>query len=293
MQNYPKISIVTPNYNQGKYLEDTIISVLNQNYPNLEYIIIDGGSRDNSVEIIRKYAHKLAFWCSEPDSGMYDALQKGFAQSTGEIMAWINSDDFYLPGTLFTLAEIFNTIPQLRWLQGAMLTADEKGRIVTAERAGVKTKYDFLIGDYRWIQQESVAWRRSLWNEAGATLQTRMQYAGDFELWLRFFARDRLYVTDACIGCYRQRSSNQLSLNFMHEYQLEAEEELAKYAMTADEKKLLAKYKRLRKYVTAIDRLKLFRTDWITARFRNRHFGVAHRIVFDRMTQRFKEEYPL
>ena len=97
--NYPKISIVTPNYNGVKYLEQTIVSVLNQNYPNLEYIIIDGGSTDGSVEIIKKYESKLSYWVSEPDMGLYHAIQKGFEKSTGEIMAWINSDDMYVKGS--------------------------------------------------------------------------------------------------------------------------------------------------------------------------------------------------
>ncbi len=90
---YPKISIVTPSYNQGQYLEQTILSVIGQNYPNLEYIIIDGGSTDNSIEIIKKYERYLAYWVSEKDKGHYHAVQKGFDKSTGEIMSWLNSDD--------------------------------------------------------------------------------------------------------------------------------------------------------------------------------------------------------
>ena len=95
MKNLPKISIVTPSFNQAQFIEETILSVLNQNYPNLEYIIIDGGSTDGSVDIIKKYADKIAYWVSEKDSGMYDAINKGFGKSTGEILAWINSDDIF------------------------------------------------------------------------------------------------------------------------------------------------------------------------------------------------------
>ncbi len=104
-QKYPKISVVTVNYNKGNFIEDTILSVINQHYPNLEYIIIDGASTDNSVEIIKKYEPYLAYFISEPDKGMTDALIKGFNKATGEILAWINSDDTYLPASLHYVAE--------------------------------------------------------------------------------------------------------------------------------------------------------------------------------------------
>ncbi len=105
---YPKISIVTPNLNQGKFLEETILSVLDQKYPNLEYIIIDGGSTDNSIDIIKKYEKNLFYWTSEKDNGMYEAIQKGFEKATGDIMAWINSDDLYHRNVFFVVAEIFS-----------------------------------------------------------------------------------------------------------------------------------------------------------------------------------------
>src|SRR3990172_6693239 len=106
--NYPKISIVTPSFNQDQYLEETILSVINQNYPDLEYIIIDGGSTDNSIDIIKKYEKHLTFWVSEKDKGQCDAINKGLKKCTGDIFNWLNSDDHYFPGTLQKVAESFS-----------------------------------------------------------------------------------------------------------------------------------------------------------------------------------------
>src|SRR5687767_14887936 len=130
MNRYPKISIVTPSYNDAAFLEQTILSLLNQGYPNLEYIVIDGGSTDRSVEIIKKYADRLAYWVSERDRGMYDVINKGFQHATGEIIGWINSDDMHHPGSLFSLAQIFSDFPEIPWLQGFPNSVDDQGRTV-------------------------------------------------------------------------------------------------------------------------------------------------------------------
>jgi glycosyltransferase involved in cell wall biosynthesis len=114
----PKISIVTPSFNQGRFLEETILSVLNQNYPNLEYIVIDGGSKDETVEIIRRYEDRLAYWTSEKDRGQVHAINKGIEKATGEIFAFINSDDVYLPGTFSAVADYFEAYPEAEWVCG-------------------------------------------------------------------------------------------------------------------------------------------------------------------------------
>lgn len=209
---YPKISIVTPNYNMGEYIEYTILSVLNQDYPNLEYIVIDGGSTDESINIIKKYENSINYWISEKDSGMYSAIQKGFEKATGTIMMWLNSDDLLYPKALFTIAEIFEKFEDVHWLTGIPSAFDENGKIVKIGSLKLWNKYDFFTDNYRWIQQESTVWRRELWEKAGARLDDKLKLAGDFELWLRFFQLTKLYSIDTVIGGFRLRNG-QLSSN--------------------------------------------------------------------------------
>src|SRR3989449_8900440 len=119
VNSYPTISIVTPSYNQGAYLEKTILSVLNQEYPNTEYIVIDGGSTDNSLEIIKKNEKYLKYWVSEPDRGQSNAINKGFLHTTGDLLAWLNSDDYYMPGGLWALAPLGMANPKASAFVGA------------------------------------------------------------------------------------------------------------------------------------------------------------------------------
>ncbi|WP_298236999.1 glycosyltransferase family 2 protein [uncultured Algibacter sp.] len=205
---FPKITVVTPNYNQAKFLELTIQSVLNQNYPNLEYIIIDGGSTDASLEIIKKYESKLAYWISEQDNGMYDAINKGFEISTGEIMCWINSDDVLWEGSLNYIANIFVANTNIRWLQGFPSVIDEKGDLLF-QRNPINSKYYFYLlkheKDFSFIQQESTFWTRDLWERAGGHLNVNYALAADFDLWMRFFNFEALYCTKRQLAAFRKR----------------------------------------------------------------------------------------
>ena len=200
---HPKISIVTPSYNQADFLEATIRSVLGQDYPNLEYVVIDGGSTDGSVEIIERHASNLAYWVSERDGGHANALNKGFARTTGDIMGWINSDDILQPGALSLLAEMFSEYSEIEWLTGQRSYIDPAGRIVLAYQAPRWCRLSFLAGDYRWLQQESTYWRRSLWEKAGGYVSEAYQMANDFELWVRFFRYAPLYTMHGLIGSFR------------------------------------------------------------------------------------------
>jgi glycosyltransferase involved in cell wall biosynthesis len=203
LQHHPRISVVTPSFNQGEFLEATLRAVITQGYPDLEYVVIDGGSSDESVSIIERYEADLAYWVSEPDQGHSHALNKGFSQTTGEIMCWINSSDLHYPWTLETVAEIFSQLPQVDWITGTSSMFDVHGRLkVVAAAPGVNV-YDILAGDYRGIQQESVFWRRSLWDRAGGRLDQTLTCAGDLDLWLRFFRLAALYQVETLLGGFR------------------------------------------------------------------------------------------
>lgn len=180
----PKISLVTPSYNQGQFLEQTIVSVLDQNYPNLEYIVVDGGSTDDSVEIIKKYEDRLSYWVSEPDKGQTDAINKGLRRSSGEILNWINSDDYLLPGALNAAAEAFgNGDDRLGYVYGICRNITADGRTFD-ERKYVN--YDSRIlrfGRNLFAQPASLFHRRVL--DKVGLLDEELNYAMDYEFWLR------------------------------------------------------------------------------------------------------------
>jgi glycosyltransferase involved in cell wall biosynthesis len=278
---YPKITIVTPNFNQADYLEQTILSVLNQGYSNLEYIIIDGGSTDGSIDIIKRYESQLTYWISESDNGMYEAIQKGFDKSTGEIMAWINSDDMYHKNALFTVAEIFSTLKDVNWIVATSTMYDKLGRTLYVENSRQFTKYDFYSSDFYWIQQESCFWRRTLWNQVGATLNTNLKYAGDFNLWLRFFQFDRLYVVNALIGGYRVRGSNQLSHDHLDDYIIEAKQSLKEVIVSEKDKKILKKYNRVKRIHKKLLKFKYLNSDRLLKRFRRIYFNPTKKIKYN------------
>lgn len=177
-----KISIVTPSYNQAAYLEETIQSVLSQDYANLEYIIVDGGSTDGSVDVIRKYEAKLAYWISEPDDGQAAAINKGFARATGDILAWINSDDKYSSGAITKAMKLFSDDDQLQLLYGDYFCFTNDGRLI----AKPKIAFDFKIALYVYlmIPQPSSFWTKSLYDKLGG-LNESFHFAFDYDFFLR------------------------------------------------------------------------------------------------------------
>ncbi len=222
---YPKISIVTPSFNQALFLEECIDSILSQNYPNIEYVIMDGGSTDGSVEIIKKYEKYLTYWQSQPDGGQYNAVNEGFKKTSGEIMAWLNSDDRYHYDAFFKVAYLFDSSPEVEWLTGHHTFWGKGGELVhIVPVLQTYSRKEFLAGKYNkpFIQQESTFWKRSLWDRAGGCLRTDMDYAGDLELWVRFFRYAQIYSAGTFIGGYRSHG-NQKACLFMDRYVSEAE----------------------------------------------------------------------
>jgi glycosyltransferase involved in cell wall biosynthesis len=183
----PKISIITPSYNQGQFIEETIASVLDQNYPNLEYIVVDGGSKDNTLDIIRKYEHRLSYWVSEKDGGQSEAINKGFKRATGDIIAWLNSDDILLPGALHRVAEALTT-GGLDLVNGYTVVIDENSNILTSHFTLKQKKWYAKRGIY-YLNQPAMFWKRSILEKVGY-LKEDFHTEMDKELLIRIFEQD-------------------------------------------------------------------------------------------------------
>ncbi len=198
---WPKISVVTPSFNQAEFLERTILSVLDQNYPNLEYIVIDGGSTDGSIEIIRKYADHLAYWVSEPDRGQSHALNKGFNKATGEIVGWLNSDDLYCHGALHLAAQALLGDLTAEACFGGIYIIDKDDQIVNALWPTPPDKrYTFHVG--LDIHQQALFWRRSLMARIGM-IDESLNFVMDLDFILRILLNAKIIRIKSHLGMFR------------------------------------------------------------------------------------------
>lgn len=182
-----RVSIVTPSFNQGQYLDATIRSVISQEYPNLEYLVVDGGSTDGSREILQRHASRLAWWVSEPDAGQADAINKGFCRATGDILAWLNSDDLYLPGTVAAVVDFFRHHPQFDAVVGDLNIIDAEGRHLDVKKAVPVTFRWNLYSGCAVAQPATFFTRRAY--EISGELDPSLRFQMDYDFFLRMQSR--------------------------------------------------------------------------------------------------------
>lgn len=197
MTDLPLVSIITPSFNQARYIEATIQSVFSQDYPRVEYIIVDGGSTDGTVDIIRNYEGRggvtppfLAWWVSEKDKGQTDAINKGFARAKGDILAWINSDDTYEPGAVSAAVRYLQGHPEVGMVYADCNFINEEGHVI-GKFGSAQTDYRLLRQGYVHIPQQTMFFRADLWRQFGP-LDPSFYFAMDYDLWTRIAARTEL-----------------------------------------------------------------------------------------------------
>jgi glycosyltransferase involved in cell wall biosynthesis len=222
--NLPKISIITPTLNQRQFIEQTIESVLNQNYPNLEYIVVDGGSQDGTIDLLKKYEKRLR-WISERDRGQADAINKGIRMSTGDIIAYLNSDDVYGPNTLHSVSRYFMNHPEILWLTGKCRIIDEQNRMVRR----LITRYkDFLLKRFSYnlllvtnpISQPATFWKRSVMDEFGL-FDVEEHLVMDYEYWLRIGRKYMPLIADDYLASFRVYTTSKTSSFFLKTFKRE------------------------------------------------------------------------
>lgn len=203
--NYPKISVIIHCFNRENFISETLDSVIEQNYPNLELIVIDDNSTDKSWEIIQKYGEKITYMkkLDGTRNSPVHALNIGFSHSTGEIMCWLNTKNILLRRSLFVVADIFSKMDEVDWLTGLGSMIDANGNILRV-RIFRKHIYDYALGKWETIQQESTFWRRRLWEETGSEMDLKHIWSFDAALWAKFFRKAELYHISTVLGAYRK-----------------------------------------------------------------------------------------
>lgn len=197
----PLVSIITPSYNQSRFLEQTMRSVLEQDYPNIEYIVMDGASTDGSLEVIQRYQHKLSYWESVPDKGQTDAINKGFARATGDILAWLNSDDLLLPGAVSAAVKQLQSHPEVGMVYGDTIFVNADGEKI-GKFAAAQTDLKRLQRGYVHIPQQASFFRVDLWRKVGP-LDPTFYFAMDYDLWVRLARLAPLLYVPELWACFR------------------------------------------------------------------------------------------
>jgi len=217
--NLPKITVVTPSFNQGKFIERTIRSVLLQQYPSVEYIVIDGGSTDNTVDVLRKYENDLAFWVSEPDQGQSHAINKGLAKATGQVLCWLNSDDFYLPGTLMTVGKMLADGTGCYAIAGHCLKVYEDGTppvFLEGRFDNRRRMLEFWKG-YQ-MHQPTIFWRREVFEKVG-WLNEELHLIMDFDYWARIAEHFDFIPVNQVLACCCYHAEAKTGDNYRAYYQ--------------------------------------------------------------------------
>jgi len=225
-EKFPKISIITPSFNQGQFIDETIQSVLNQKYPNLEYIVVDGGSTDNTLAILKKYERKLK-WISEKDKGQSDGINKGFKMATGDIIAWLNSDDYYLPGTLHEVAHFFIKNTKAQWVTGDYKIINAEGKEIQKYIMWYKRLLRLfptfgMLSFANYIAQPSTFWKKSILKTIGY-LNLDLHYTMDYEYWLRIMKRFPLYVVNKNLSAFRIHGNSKGGSQYKKQFEEELE----------------------------------------------------------------------
>ena len=207
----PRITIITPSYNQGAYIEQTISSVLDQDYPDLEYIVMDGGSTDQTLELLRKYESRL-IWVSEPDRGQSHAINKGMARATGEVIGYLNSDDQLMPGALLKVGGFFQDHPEAFWITGKCRTVNDANQdirkpITLYKNFWLSTRSSAPLSVLNYIYQPATFWRKGAVEQVGYFDESRY-YAMDYDYWLRLRKHFRLWFLDDNLACFRVHATS-------------------------------------------------------------------------------------
>ena len=221
-EKWPRISIVTPSLNQGEFIEETINSVLSQEYPNLEYIVIDGGSTDQTISVLEKFADRV-IWVSERDEGQTEAINKGLTMATGEILSYLNADDTLLPNSLFSVADLFLANPHSMWITGRCRIIDEGGKDIRSIIYNYKklllysTSYSTLLVT-NYISQPATFWRKELQSLCGLFDQG-LHYVMDYDYWLRLWKVRPPNVYHHDLACFRiQKKSKTTASGHLSNY---------------------------------------------------------------------------